>query len=315
MKQNRRDFISTLALGTISSFSYTPEFDVSNQGSGFPIRLFSKPLDIYDFEFMCDVIKGCGIGGLDMTVRPGGRIEPSKVESDLPLFAERAKKFNLVTDMIVTGILSASDQFTERILKTASSCGVKFYRYGWADYDFKSGISKSLVRFADEMKLLGELNRQFRIAGSYQNHAGARIGGPVWDLYDVFSNLQPEFSGIQYDVRHAMVEGANTWMLGMRRVAESINTLALKDFTWQTVNGKPEAVTVPMGEGIVNWDLYFSLVKELKIVAPITIHVEYPLLKAGEEKLSLSQQGVIITDKIKKDTDFIKTYLSKYNLA
>jgi len=65
---------------------------------------------------------------------------------------------------------------------------------------------------------------------------------------------------------------------------------------------------------MIDWDLYFRIVKEYKINAPITLHVEYPLLDKDEEKLSLIQQQEIIVRKLKKDTDFIKSYLTKYQL-
>lgn len=317
MKQNRREFISTLAAaGAAVPFISPMELNSeSKEGVKYPIRLFSKPIDGYEFGFMCEVTSRCGIDGFDMTVRPKGKIEPSRVESDLPKLVAEAKKHNLVFDMMVTEILSASDPFTERVLKTASASGVKYYRYGWADYDLRAGIKESIKNFHAELVRINELNKKYKIAGSYQNHAGARLGGPVWDLYEIVGDLPREHTGAQYDVRHAMVEGANTWMLGMRLIAAKINTLALKDFTWQTINGKAQAVTVPMGEGMINWDQYFTLLKELNVVAPITLHVEYPLLESGEEKLSLSRQQDIIVTKIKKDTDFIKTYLAKYQLT
>ena len=75
------------------------------------------------------------------------------------------------------------------------------------------------------------------------------------------------------------------------------------------------AVTVPLGEGMIDWDLFFQLVKELNITAPVTLHVEYPLLEKGEENLALVKKQEIIVRKLKKDTDFIKSYLNKYNLS
>jgi sugar phosphate isomerase/epimerase len=217
--------------------------------------------------------------------------------------------------MMVTELLSASDPFADRILKTASANGIKYYRFGWAPYDEKAPIMDSVKKYHEELVRLTGLNKKYGIHGGYQNHAGARIGGPVWDLHEVLRDLPAEFTGSQYDVRHAMVEGANTWMLGMRLIAPHIRTLAIKDFTWQTVKGKPQAVTVPMGEGMVNWDVFFRMVKELNIVGPLTLHVEYPLLENGEEKLSLSQQQEIIVRKFKKDADFINSYLNKYKLV
>jgi hypothetical protein len=66
---------------------------------------------------------------------------------------------------------------------------------------------------------------------------------------------------------------------------------------------------------MIDWDLFFNMVKELNIVAPITLYVEYTLLEKGEENLSLIQQQEIIVGKLKKDTDFIKAYLRKYQLV
>lgn len=316
MKQTRRAFISNVAIvGAAIPFSSNLEsfFQVSS-GNRFPIRLFSKPLDNYDFDFICECVAKSGIGGLDLTVRPGGKVEPATVETDLPKLIDIAARYNLATDMIVTGIVSAADPYTETILKTASANGIKFYRLGWLEYDNKSGIWETLQKFRSGLIDIVELNRKYKIHGGYQNHAGARIGGPVWDLHELLRDFPPEFLGSQYDVRHAMVEGTDTWMIGMRLIASHIRTLAIKDFTWKTTGGKPQPVTVPMGEGMIEWDLYFKMVKELNITGPITLHVEYPLLQKGEENLTLVQQQEIIVRKLRKDVEFINTYLKKYLL-
>nr|MCU0409270.1 sugar phosphate isomerase/epimerase [Bacteroidales bacterium] len=271
--------------------------------------------DSFEFPFMCECLKGAGIEGFDLTVRPGGKVEPDKVETDLPKLVADARKQNLALDMMVTGILSASDPFTERILKTASEQGVTHYRLGWADYDQKLGIPQTLEKFKPQLKQLAELNKKYKINGGYQNHAGPRIGGPVWDLSGLLKDIPADYLGVQYDVRHAMVEGYNTWILGMKLVAPHISTLAIKDFTWQNVNGKVQAVTVPLGEGIVPWDQFFKTVVELKLKCPLTLHVEYALLDKSEESLPLARKQDIITGKLKKDMDFLNSYLKKYNLV
>ncbi|TFG43631.1 MAG: hypothetical protein E4H43_01470 [Bacteroidia bacterium] len=317
MKQNRRKFISTIAsAGAALPFLANQEVEkLSFSPDKYPVRLFSKPIDSYDFDFMCECLLRSGIEGFDLTVRPGGKAEPSHVESVLPRLVEEARKANLKLDMMVTGILSASDPYTVKVLQTASALGVKYYRLGWFEYDLEKGIMESIQRSRSILKEIVELNRKYRIHGGYQNHSGTRIGGPVWDLHELLDGLPPEFLGSQYDVRHAMVEGANTWFLGMRLIEEHIRTLAVKDFTWMTVNGKPQAVTVPLGEGLVNWDLFFKIVKELNIIGPITLHVEYPLFETGEDKLTLIQQQEIIVKKLKKDMDFLNLYLKKYELV
>lgn len=317
MKQNRREFISTIAAAgaAIPFVSALNGASGASQTTKYPLRLFSKPIDSYDFAFMCECVRNAGIGGFDMTVRKGGKIEPASVETGLPKLVKDAASQGLVFDMMVTDILNVTDPFTERVLKIASANGIKYYRYGWAPYDNNLGIMDSIKKYRADLMKVTEMNRKYNIHGGYQNHAGTRIGGPVWDLNELLKDIPPEFTGSQYDVRHAMVEGANTWILGMKLIADKIKTLAIKDFTWKTENGKPQAVTVPMGEGMVPWDLFFKTVKDMKITGPLTLHIEYPLLQKGEEKLPLARQQEIISGKIKKDADFIYSYLKKYQLA
>lgn len=316
MRQNRRDFITTIAAaGAAVPFMSQLENDlVPVVQEKFPLRLFSKPIDNYEFGFICECTAKSGIGGLDLTVRPGGKVEPAEVEERLPKMVEEAKKFNLALDMMVTGIVTATDPLTEKVLKTASALGVKHYRLGYYEFDNKTGIWESLQKHKASLKEVVALNKKYSIHGGYQNHAGTRVGGPVWDLYELLRDFPPEYAGCQYDVRHAMVEGANAWIVGMRLIAPFIKTLAIKDFTWMTVSGKPRAVTVPMGEGMVNWDLFFKTVKELNVSGPMTLHVEYPLLEKSEAQLPLIQQQEIIVRKIKKDVDFLNGYLTKYEL-
>ncbi|HBE43079.1 MAG TPA: xylose isomerase [Bacteroidales bacterium] len=317
MKQNRREFITTMAAAgaaipfakmDLPGIAGTPE-------KRFPVRLFSKPIDEYDFGFMCECLNRSGIEGFDLTVRPGGKVIPEKVEDDLPRLVGEAKKYNLSIDMMVTSILSPDDQFTERILKTASSVGVTHYRLGWAEYDPEKGIMGTLEGYKFAMMGIAGLNKKYNIKGGYQNHAGARIGGPVWDLYELLKDLPSEYIGCQYDVRHAMVEGTNAWVLGLRLLAPLINSLAIKDFTWQIVKGKPAPVTVPLGEGMVNWELFFRTIKELDLSAPMTLHVEYPLFSKAEESHSPGRKQEIIVSKLKKDMDFLNGYLTKYGLT
>jgi L-ribulose-5-phosphate 3-epimerase len=316
MKQSRRDFIATVSVAgaAVPFIRALPVNLNAPEQKKFPLRIFSKPLDLYDFAFMCDCLKGSGIDGFDLTVRKGGKVEPKDVETRLPELADQASKQNLALDMMVTDIVSADDPLTDRVLKTASAIGVKHYRLGYYEFDFKTGIQESLEKHKASLKNISRLNKKYNIHGGYQNHAGTRVGGPVWDLYELLHDLAPEYTGCQYDVRHAMVEGANAWIIGLRLIYPWIKTLAIKDFTWVTGTGKPRAVTVPMGEGMVNWDFFFKTVKELNISGPLTLHVEYPLLEKGEETLSLIRQQEIIIRKLKKDMDFINSYLTKYEL-
>src|SRR5664279_1572009 len=110
MKQNRREFISTIAAGAaIPIVSQLGKIIPSGSEQNFKINLFSKPLDSYDFDFTCECCVKSGIAGLDLTVRDAGKVLPATVETSLPEHIGKARNHNLSIDMIVTGILSATD--------------------------------------------------------------------------------------------------------------------------------------------------------------------------------------------------------------
>jgi len=92
----------------------------------------------------------------------------------------------------------------------------------------------------------------------------------------------------------------------MERLSKNIGLLALKDFTWEMQGNKAKVKSVSLGEGIIDFDLFFRSIKKFGIVAPITFHVEYPLLKENEKNLSFIKKQKIVTSELKKDVGFIK---------
>jgi sugar phosphate isomerase/epimerase len=317
MNFKRREFIKgVVALSVISA---------AQRVSGFPfpgsenqekrtISFFTKLLDKYETPFLAETLAMAGIDGLDVTVRPGGKIEPAKVKDDLPKLVEIARKSGLKTEMMVTAIAHPDELFARDVLETAARVGVKHYRTAWFKYDLKKDVTESLKEFTGQLEALAEINKTLGISAGYQNHSGVSFGSPVWDLWMALKDLSPKYMGAQYDVRHAIVESANSWIAGLNLLKNNISSIAIKDFRWEVSGKKASVVSVPLGEGLVDFDLYFKTLKELQIIAPITLHVEYPMLSATEEKLSLVEQQKIIVPKIKHEVDFIRMYLQKYAL-
>jgi L-ribulose-5-phosphate 3-epimerase len=317
MLYNRRKFIKgiTAAAATIPFTGALAGPDSPLQYNNFPISFFTKPLDSFELPFMAESLAMAGVDGFDLTVRPKGRIEPEKVADDLPLVIETGHKYGLKTEMMVTAITRVDEPFTKRVLETAAKMGVKYYRMGWYDYDFKKGIVESLADIKQQLVTLARFNKETGIRAGYQNHSGNRVGAPVWDMWELIKNIPSGQVSSQFDVCHAVTEGAFSWLIALHLLSKHIGSLAIKDFTWSISGGKAKVIFVPLGEGIVDFDLYFKTLKELNIAAPITHHVEYPLLSPEDESLSLVQKQRIIVAKIKKDVDFIRSHLVKYQLV
>jgi sugar phosphate isomerase/epimerase len=164
------------------------------------------------------------------------------------------------------------------------------------------------------MKKLEALNRKYKIHGAYQNHYGRRVGGPSWDLYELLKDLDPAYIGCQYDVRHAVAEGGSTWILGMKLLAPWIKCIILKDFQWTKVKEKWNPVTVAMGQGMVNFDEYFSVVKQYNITGPVSVHLEYPPFEKDPKDYPVEEKKKLFLTGMKKDLEFINNHFKKHNL-
>lgn len=315
-KTSRREFISTTSkaavlTGTFLPFASAIKSEYPTTSPSRPrIYFFTKEMDKYETDFMAETLAMGGVDGLDLTVRKGGKVDPEKVTEDLPTVVETANKYNLATDLIVTGITGTEDKQTEVVLKTASELGVKHYRLGYYTYDLSAGILESLEKIKFRIKDLSAMNRQYNIQAGYQNHSGGMVGSPGWDVWEMIKDFPAETISSQFDVRHATVEGNRSWKFILYLLSRNIGSLAIKDFTWQIDNGRSRIINVPLGEGLVDFDLYADTLRQLNIVAPITLHIEYPLLSQSEESLSLIEKQKIMVRVIKKDVQFIRNLIS-----
>src|SRR5690554_6665189 len=314
MEFNRRKFIKniTVIAGAISVTNAYGTVSLKNVESKFPIAFFTKPLDNYEIDFMSETLSESGIDGFDLAVRPRGRVEPERIEEDLYKVIEGGKKYGLKTKMMVTAIKSIHEPYTKNVLETAAKLGIEHYRLGYYDYNLKDGIESSLSSIRNEFEYLIQLNKELGIQAGYQNHSGKRFGAPVWDVWNVIKDLPSNAISSQFDIRHAVTEGSSSWILALHLLKNNIGSLAIKDFTWDVSTGKARVESVPLGDNIVDFELFFKTIKELNIVAPITLHAEYPLFSKEEENLPLLQKQKVIVAKIKKDVDFIRMYLNKY---
>ncbi len=314
---SRRSFITTMAMAgaatpLLSGAGYFKEIDSPDPLKA--IHVFSKHLQWLGYDETASIIAEAGAEGIDLSVRPGGHVLPERVEEDLPKAVAAARKAGLTVNMIVTAIISADDKFTVPILKTASSLGIKFYRFGYYNYDDSIGIWNSLQEIKPELKKIESLNKKYRIHGAYQNHSGVRVGGPVWDIYEIIRDLDPAYVGCQYDIRHAVIEGGTSWSTGFKLMAPWIKCTALKDSMWIKKGKKWSPEVVAMGEGMVNFDEYFGLIKKYNVQGPVSVHFEYPPFEPPENKMPLPEKRKLFLEQMKKDINIVKAFYSRYQI-
>ncbi|MFN8241231.1 MAG: TIM barrel protein [Bacteroidales bacterium] len=316
-EMSRRKFVAGLtmagaALPFIGTNIPAGENQVVRNGR---IHVFTKPMQWLSHDEVGELLASAGAQGADIPVRPGGHVLPENVKTDLPRAVQAAKKNGIAVDMIVTSITRADEQYTEDILRTASELGIRYYRLGYINFDDKLGIWGTLQDYKPELAKLEKLNRKYNLHGAYQNHFGTRVGGPVWDLFELLRDLDPRYIGCQYDVRHATAEGGSSWINGLKLIAPWVKCTALKDFYWSKNNsGKWNPESVPIGNGMVNFEEYFTFIKKAKIDGPASIHLEYPPFERFTAKVTPAEKKKIFIEAMKKDVDSVQAMYTKYQL-
>lgn len=307
---SRREFAKLSAMGLASiplmSFQNTLDKTIYATQDQLDVHLFSKHLQFLDYNNMSIAAAEMGFDGLDLTVRPKGHVLPENVIDDLPKAVKAMKKQGLNPKIMSTNVWDITNMEQKTVLETASKLGFTHYRTDWLKYPEDKSIVDSQAIFGKQAKDLELLNKKLGLIGGYQNHVGMHVGAPVWDLLPILESTNGEFIGSQYDIRHAVVEGAGSWELGLRRIRPFINSIVIKDFKWGLVDGKWELINVPLGEGMVDFNRYFSLLKKYKINVPVSLHVEYDLggAEKGANKISMDEKEVFRY--IKNDLEFLK---------
>lgn len=309
--QSRRHFVKLTALGAVGSMpmisSASSFFDPSLfDDTELEISIFSKHLQFLDYKNTGAMAAELGFSGVDLTVRPKGHVLPEMVKTDLPKAISAIKKAGSACKLITTNVESVNNPLDLDIIKTAAASGVEFYRPNWYKYKEGESMPKSLEFYQNEIEKLSKLNASLGIAGSYQNHAGTDVGASFWELESLMKKADPKGFGIQYDIRHAVVEGGYSWGNGLELLKSKINVIVLKDFKWGKVDGEWKAVNVPIGEGMVDFDTYFKLLKKYQLKPPVSLHLEYELGGAEKGKSTLTVDEKVVYDAMKKDLKSIQ---------
>ena len=335
MKTSRRDFLAksviaaagvaggiNISAGRGSAGQKSADRPVAVPGKdpdAFRISIFSKHLQWLGYRDMAKAVAEMGFDGVDLTVRPQGHVLPENVEKDLPRAVEAMEKEGKKVYMLTTAVFDADDPVSEKVLKTASSLGIRHYRMGYGYYDKKRTADESIRLVNAALDKLAKLNEKYSISGEYQNHSGdygsgIYFGGPVWDLISALKRINSPYLGSQYDIYHATVEGANAWPVALELISPYIRSIDIKDFIWSKKDGKWSSETVPLGEGAVDFKRYFGLLKKLNISCPVSIHYEYPAGGAehGAETITMKRDELLSL--MHKDLLYLKGLLKESDL-
>lgn len=310
----RREVVAGLAGG----FAARGAARAARTGEGITICAFSKHFQWAGVPEAVATMASLGYEGVDLTLREGGHVLPARVQDDLPQAVEIIHKAGLKIPMVTTDIRDAHSPYAETIIKTMAALGIRRYRWGGFLYDEKRSIPDQLAQFKAQVKDLAALNAHYGVCAMYHTHSGVgQVGASMWDLYLLLRDFDADAVSVNYDIGHATVEGGDGgWIHSARLLLPYMRGTAVKDFRWvRNAQGVWRPGWCALGQGMVNFKRYFSMLAAGGFSGPLQLHMEYDELggaDAGRREFSIPKEKLLAI--MRRDLEVLKPMLRESGL-
>lgn len=240
------------------------------------VVLFSKMFQSMPMDRFADLAVSMGFDGVDLTVRPGGYIEPKDVLEKLPKAIEVFTSRGLTVPMITTSITSSNEVYARETFSKASEFGVKYIKLGYWRYKGFGYLKKQIEEIRESLKSVEKLCREYGVTAGLHIHSGMFMTAEPAIVYLILEGFDPEYIGAYIDPGHMAVEGGGGgWLMGMDILSDRIVMVAVKDFGWFKTDRGWHPHIVPLGEGLVPWKDVFAVLKGIGFNGPVSLHSEY----------------------------------------
>jgi sugar phosphate isomerase/epimerase len=276
MKLGRREFIAAAAALGSAQAQPGPAAQPPKPRTRPSVCIHSQVLLRLHYSELGGVIKAMGFDGCDLTVRPGGHVQPERAPADMVRAIEGIRDEGVDVPMISTAFYSAAEPWARNVMAIAGGMGVPFFTAGPWVYGNSMDVPAKVAEVRREVAGLMLLGRTYNISMALPNRVGDNVGGAVWDGHAMISDLDAKWVGHHFDVGAATVEGGlNGWHVALRLALPRLKTVAVNDFYWSKEGGKWTVKTCPLGEGMVDWARFFALLAQAKFAGPISLRVDY----------------------------------------
>jgi L-ribulose-5-phosphate 3-epimerase len=242
-----------------------------------PVILFSQNLIQIEYPELGDIVRQMGFDGVDLTIRPGGHVEPRLANVDLVRAFEVMNGEGLGIPVITTAITTPTDRTAVPVIALAGMSGARVFRTGYWPYGTSPNIMMRLGEVQRDFSGLMGIGRQYTIAGAFHNQVGDNVGAAIWDVQRIIEPLDPAWAGFYFDICNATAEGGGgDWEIALRLAMPRIKAVSIQDFFWEKQNGKWQMTKCPLGQGMVDWSRFFQMLAQANYPGPVTVEAGYP---------------------------------------
>lgn len=211
-----------------------------------------------------------GYDGVDLTVMEGGHVNPRITNVDLVRAIESVRGAALEVPMITTTITSVMDPTAYPILAITGHTEVHLYRTGFWPWGPSPEIQRRLAEVRSDLTNLVSLGRQSDMIAMFPNHAGGFVGEAVWDAQAIVGSLDPAWIGYYFDPSQTQ-----PWEAALRLALPRLRAVAVQDFYWEKSGKSWARKMCALGEGMVDWPLFFRTLAQAHFTGPVSVHFEY----------------------------------------
>ncbi|MBI82145.1 MAG: hypothetical protein CMJ81_03025 [Planctomycetaceae bacterium] len=251
---------------------------------------------------VCKLFQQIGVDGLDLTVRPGGHIEPENAKNELPGAVQAARDHGLEIMMVTTGI-SAPDRHAEQIFATCQELEIDRLKLGYFDAGRFGNLAGWLDNIRRQLDAIATLAARYGVLPCVHVHSGLTIPSNGFMLYDLIRDIPPDRIGAYLDSYHmTMTGGGGGWRQAIDVLTPWISLVALKNFFWQatgrdeTGQQKWRTNYCRLEDGIAPVPEFVSTIHQVGYRGFYTLHTEYRL--PVDECTKLTTEDFIFLKKI-----------------
>ena len=278
MSFSRRQLLAGIAAG---GMSLRPGSSQLRAGDGPKARtspavcLYSQVLIKVGYEELGPLLKSLGVDGCDLTVMPGGHVDPQQAGLHLMRAVESITGLGLDVPVLSTAYTSLADRTLNTVAGVAHEMGVPLLRAGDWTYGPEGEIEARLIEVQRDINSLAALARAAEMTVVLRNVPG-EIGGALWDTHMMIRAIDPRLIGYDFDAGNAAAVSGPGWDTVLRLVLPRIRMVTARDFYWaKDPAGAWKAVPCPLGEGMVDWRKLFAALARVRFTGPISVPQDY----------------------------------------
>jgi sugar phosphate isomerase/epimerase len=293
----RRRLFAGLAAGATAAAQFRPGNGPKSRTTP-AVCLYSQVLIKIPYDELGGVLRGMGVDGCDLTVMPGGHVQPEQSAVDLMRAVEAVTGVGLDVPVITTAFTSLADPSLRNVAAIAGEMGIPLLRAGQWKYPPAGEIEARLTEVQRDISGLAALARAVKMALALRNTSGDNVGGAIWDTHMLIRGLDPQTVGYDFDIGNAAAEGAaGGWYTALRLALPRIKMVTARDFVWnKEADGKWKRTPCVLGEGMVDWPRLVKALASVRFNGPISLPVDY----APTDEISA----------IRHDVEFIRKHVA-----